>query len=98
MRLSSSSLEMASARISCSFRSAKLFTGLPRRLDPQDRRLHYIRNILITGIGAGLQMLIDPFRRPFEPFIRRFLHIYWRVSRGLTVGVRAVVFDGEKHV
>ncbi len=43
-------------------------------------------------------MLIDPFRRPFEPFIRRFLHIYWRVSRGLTVGVRAVILDGEKRV
>jgi ADP-ribose pyrophosphatase YjhB (NUDIX family) len=43
-------------------------------------------------------MPIDPFRRPFEPFIRRFLHAYWRVSRGLTVGVRAVIFDGEGRV
>jgi ADP-ribose pyrophosphatase YjhB (NUDIX family) len=43
-------------------------------------------------------MPIDPFRRPFEPLTRRFLHLYWRVSRGLTVGVRAVIFDGEGRV
>jgi len=43
-------------------------------------------------------MPIDPFRRPFEPMIRRFLHAYWRFSRGLTVGVRAVIFDGEGRV
>jgi 8-oxo-dGTP pyrophosphatase MutT (NUDIX family) len=30
--------------------------------------------------------------------IRRVLHGYWRVSRGLTVGVRAVIFDGEGRV
>jgi 8-oxo-dGTP pyrophosphatase MutT (NUDIX family) len=43
-------------------------------------------------------MPIDPFRRPFEPMIRQFLHAYWRFSRGLTVGVRAVIFDGEGRV
>lgn len=43
-------------------------------------------------------MGLDAFRRPFEPAIRRFLHIYWRLSRGLTLGVRAVIFDGEGRV
>ena len=43
-------------------------------------------------------MPFEPFRRPFEPLIRRFLHAYWRFSRGLTVGVRAVIFDGEGRV
>lgn len=38
------------------------------------------------------------FRRPFEPAIRRFLHTYWRFSRGLTLGVRALVFDGDGRV
>lgn len=38
------------------------------------------------------------FRRPFEPAIRRFLHSYWRFSRGLTIGVRALVFDGEGRI
>jgi 8-oxo-dGTP pyrophosphatase MutT (NUDIX family) len=43
-------------------------------------------------------MRIEPFRRPFEPIIRAFLHACWRFSRGLTVGVRAVIFDGEGRV
>jgi len=43
-------------------------------------------------------MGFDAFGRPFEPAIRRFLHAYWRFSRGLTLGVRAVIFDGEGRV
>jgi 8-oxo-dGTP pyrophosphatase MutT (NUDIX family) len=43
-------------------------------------------------------MLLDTIRRPFEPAIRRFLHTYWRVSRGLTLGVRGLIFDGEGRV
>ncbi len=33
-----------------------------------------------------------------QPFIRRLLHLYWRVSRGLTLGVRAVAIDGQNRV
>jgi ADP-ribose pyrophosphatase YjhB (NUDIX family) len=43
-------------------------------------------------------MLIDHLQRPFQPLIRRFLHAYWRISRGLTVGVRAAVFDVDQRV
>src|SRR5215475_13191135 len=43
-------------------------------------------------------MPIDDLRRAFEPFIRRLLHSYWRFSRGLTLGVRAVVVDGQGRV
>ena len=43
-------------------------------------------------------MALDVIRRPFEPAIRRFLHGYWRLSRGLTVGVRGLIFDGEGRV
>src|ERR1700761_6564351 len=43
-------------------------------------------------------MLIDTIRPPFEPAIRRFLHAYWQLSRGLTLGVRGLVFDGEGRV
>ena len=43
-------------------------------------------------------MSFDAIRRRFEPVIRRVLHLYWRFSRGLTVGVRAVVIDGEGRV
>lgn len=43
-------------------------------------------------------MGFDAVRRPFEPAIRRILHAYWRLSRGLTLGVRAVILDGEGRV
>lgn len=43
-------------------------------------------------------MALEAFRRPFEPMIRRCLHGYWRFARALTVGVRAVVLDGEGRV
>ena len=37
-------------------------------------------------------------RRRFEPVTRRVLHFYWRFSRGLTLGVRAVVIDHSGKV
>ena len=43
-------------------------------------------------------MDFDAIRRPFEPAIRRLLHIYWRHSRGLTVGVRGLVSDAQGRV
>src|SRR5919112_1271040 len=33
-----------------------------------------------------------------HPGIRRLLHLYWRFSRGLTLGVRAAVIDAENRV
>src|SRR5262245_27213361 len=43
-------------------------------------------------------MALEDLRRAFEPVIRRFLHLFWRFSRGLTLGVRAVVIDGQGRV
>lgn len=43
-------------------------------------------------------MTLSVFRRACEPLIRRLLHSYWRFSRGMTLGVRAVVIDGEGRV
>jgi ADP-ribose pyrophosphatase YjhB (NUDIX family) len=43
-------------------------------------------------------MNIDPIRRFFEPAIRRVLHVHWRFSRGLTIGVRGLVFDAQGRV
>ena len=43
-------------------------------------------------------MQLESIRRPVEPIIRRVLHFYWRLARGLTVGVRALVVDAEGRV
>ena len=37
-------------------------------------------------------------RTRFEPLLRRIFHFYWRFARGMTLGVRAVVLDGENRV
>ena len=33
-----------------------------------------------------------------EPLIRRVFHLYWRFARGMTLGVRVLVLDGEGRV
>jgi 8-oxo-dGTP pyrophosphatase MutT (NUDIX family) len=43
-------------------------------------------------------MTLDSMRSAFEPAIRRVLHLYWRLARGLTIGVRALVIDGTGRV
>src|SRR5262245_53190621 len=41
---------------------------------------------------------MNALRRFAEPVIRRGLHLYLRQSRGLTLGVRALVIDAETRV
>jgi 8-oxo-dGTP pyrophosphatase MutT (NUDIX family) len=43
-------------------------------------------------------MRFSILRQSFEPLLRRVLHVYWRFSRGLTLGVRAVVIDSAGRV
>ena len=37
-------------------------------------------------------------RQAFEPVLRRIFHLYWRFSRGMTLGVRGLVLDAEGRV
>ncbi len=37
-------------------------------------------------------------RQRFEPYLRKFFHLYFRFARGMTLGVRAVVLDANNRV
>lgn len=43
-------------------------------------------------------MGLNRLRRRFEPAIRRVMHFYWRFSRAATLGVRAMVIDGNDRI
>jgi 8-oxo-dGTP pyrophosphatase MutT (NUDIX family) len=43
-------------------------------------------------------MNLQKLRRMYEPALRRVLHLYWLFARGMTLGVRGVVLDGETRV
>jgi 8-oxo-dGTP pyrophosphatase MutT (NUDIX family) len=43
-------------------------------------------------------MSVNSVRRRFEPLMRRVFHAYWRFSRGLTLGVRGLILDGEGRI
>jgi 8-oxo-dGTP pyrophosphatase MutT (NUDIX family) len=55
---------------------------------------------MLGELGINFGMNVDAMRRPrpLAPTTRRFLHLYWRVSRGLTLGVRGLVFDASGRV
>ena len=43
-------------------------------------------------------MKLSALRKRFEPLLRRIFHFYWRLVRGMTLGVRGVVLDAEGKV
>ena len=43
-------------------------------------------------------MNLQELRRMFEPALRRVFHLYWRFARGMTLGVRGLVLDGDSRV
>jgi ADP-ribose pyrophosphatase YjhB (NUDIX family) len=48
--------------------------------------------------GIDVTMSLAVLRKPLEPVLRRFFHLYWRFARGMTLGVRAVVVDQRTRV
>lgn len=45
-----------------------------------------------------LRKNLSRLRRVCEPVVYRTLHTYWRFRRGMTLGVRALVLDGQNRV
>jgi 8-oxo-dGTP pyrophosphatase MutT (NUDIX family) len=55
----------------------------------------------MAAAGFGCQegsMPLSTVRTVFELVIRRMMHAYWRFARGMTLGVRAAVIDGEGRI
>lgn len=48
--------------------------------------------------GLFVTTSVQRLRTRFEPALRRLFHVYWRFARGMTLGVRAVVLDGQNRV
>src|SRR6478609_4928588 len=54
------------------------------------------RDVWISGVWMAMNL--QDLRESFEPLLRRVFHLYWRFVRGMTLGVRAVVLDGDNRV
>jgi ADP-ribose pyrophosphatase YjhB (NUDIX family) len=52
----------------------------------------------VSSFGIPVAMNLQSMRQGFEPVLRRVFHLYWRFARGMTLGVRAVVLDGDNSV
>jgi len=43
-------------------------------------------------------MTAPTLRQRLEPVLRKFVHLYFRFARGMTLGVRAAVIDADRRV
>jgi 8-oxo-dGTP pyrophosphatase MutT (NUDIX family) len=41
---------------------------------------------------------LQTLRKRLEPQLRQVFHLYWRIARGMTLGVRGVVLDADDRI
>jgi 8-oxo-dGTP pyrophosphatase MutT (NUDIX family) len=66
----------------------------------RDARIKQDRRIKQDDSNSEIQVAMTrrSLRQRFEPALRGLFHLYWRFARGMTLGVRAVVLDGDDRV
>jgi 8-oxo-dGTP pyrophosphatase MutT (NUDIX family) len=67
----------------------------------RERKGHAVIYWQARGGSARSKAMSDmqgQLRRKFEPLLRRMFHFYWRIARGMTLGVRGVVLDSDNKV
>jgi 8-oxo-dGTP pyrophosphatase MutT (NUDIX family) len=50
------------------------------------------------GKRNSIEMDLQGLRKGLEPALRRLFHLYWRLARGMTLGVRGVVLDRDNRI
>jgi 8-oxo-dGTP pyrophosphatase MutT (NUDIX family) len=58
-------------------------------------RARFKRHVRPTEVSVTV---LQDLRKRLEPVLRQIFHFYWRIARGMTLGVRGVVLDGDNKV
>src|SRR4051794_33600114 len=78
------------------WRSSHISAGKPRmywQAGPPGARIK--RDVGLFEVSVTT---LQDVRKRLEPLLRRIFHLHWRIARGMTLGVRAVVLDGDNRV
>src|SRR4051794_19684272 len=78
------------------WRSSHISAGKPRmywQAGPPGARIK--RDVGLFEVSVTT---LQDVRKRLEPLLRRIFHLHWRIARGMTLGVRGLVLDGDNKV